>query len=135
MKRLLPALLLALALLTAGCTDDAGPHKDSTGPSGPPTISESPSPQATDLANRYHAAGGDRDVVGIRQAKDKGGVLVLTVWTQKKSGYEQFDDFATNLASFLAGEGASLDQGYVLNVYGPDGTRLHTYDTTPEKSL
>lgn len=134
MKRLLPALLLAVALLTAGCTDDAGPHKDSTGPSGPPTISESPSPQAIDLANRYHAAGGGRDVVGIRQAKNKSGLPILTVWTQKKSGYAQFDDFATNLASFLAGEGVRLDHGYVLNVYGPDGTRLHTYDTTPEKN-
>ncbi|MET7357340.1 hypothetical protein ABZS76_02715 [Streptomyces sp. NPDC005562] len=134
MKRLLPALLLAVSLLVAGCTDDAGPHKDSTGQSGPPRISKSPSSQATALANRYHAAGGPRDVAGIQQAKKKGGVPVLTVWTQRKDGYEQFDDFATDLASFLAGEGVNLDQGYVLNVYGPDGTRLHTYDTTPENN-
>ncbi|MGD3108207.1 hypothetical protein [Streptomyces sp. YGL11-2] len=36
------------------------------------------------------------------------------------------------LASFLAREGVRLDQGYVLNVYGQDGTRLHNLDTTPE---
>lgn len=54
------------------------------------------------------------------------------MWTHKKAGYEHFDDFAANLAFFLARQGIRLDQGYVLNVYGPDGTRLHNYDTTPE---
>ncbi|MER5971503.1 hypothetical protein ABT112_17510 [Streptomyces sp. NPDC002055] len=60
---------------------------------------------------------------------------MLTVWTRKKTGYESFDDFAAKLASFLDSEGFRLDQGYVLNVYGPDGKRLHNYDTTTlEKS-
>ncbi|WP_447032801.1 hypothetical protein [Streptomyces hypolithicus] len=135
MKRILPALVLAAAVLISGCgADDETPWtRDPTTPA-PPSTTASPVPAATELADRYRKAGGDNDVYGIRHAKNKDGSLELTVWTRKKTGYEPFDDFATNLASFLAGEGVRLDQGYVLNVYGPDGTRLHNYDTTPENN-
>lgn len=71
---------------------------------------------------------------GLKYA-NRQGVLELTVWTRKRSGYGPgFDDFDKTLTSFLTGQGVSLAQGYVLNVYGPEGTRLHHYDTTMEKT-
>ncbi|AJC61711.1 hypothetical protein [Streptomyces sp. 769] len=127
MKRILPVLFLATAVLLTGCdvADDARP-------SGPPITTETPSRTGTELADRYRKAGGDADVYGIQHTKDHKGVLVLSVWTHKKAGYDNVDGFANKLTSFLAQEGVRLDQGYVLNVYGPDGTRLHNLDTTPE---
>lgn len=94
-----------------------------------------PSGSDRDLAARYRRAGGDPDVSGIKHTKNRDGLLTLTVWTRKKSGYGSgFDKFDETLTSFLTGTGVSLLQGYVLNVYGPDGTRLHHYDTTRENS-
>ncbi|MYW17011.1 hypothetical protein GT039_15790 [Streptomyces sp. SID2955] len=135
MKRTLPAFLLTAAVLLSGCSADTSSKNDSTTDGGPPTISASPVGNDSDLAARYRGAGGDPDVYGIKHAKNRDGVLILTVWTRKKSGYGSgFDTFDRTLTSFLTGTGVSLDQGYVLNVYGPDGTRLHHYDTTVEKT-
>ncbi|MDT0460319.1 hypothetical protein RM550_32135 [Streptomyces sp. DSM 41527] len=130
-RRFLLILSLAVAVLLTGCSVDSDADREMA-PTGPPTITSRPSRAATELANRYRKAGGDADVSGIRYAKNGTGVLVLTVWTHKKTSYANFDSFATSLASFLTREGVPLAQGYVLNVYGPDGTRLHNYDTTPE---
>ncbi|MBB4795126.1 hypothetical protein BJY54_005738 [Streptomyces nodosus] len=41
------------------------------------------------------------------------------MWTRKQAGYGDR-------------QGVSLAQGYILDVYGPDGTRLRHYDTAPE---
>ncbi|MER7900396.1 hypothetical protein ABTX62_30930 [Streptomyces sp. NPDC096046] len=129
MKRTLPALLLATVALISGCTESSRSSVD-----GPPTISASPAGADSDLAARYRNAGGHRDVYGLKYA-NRQGVLELTVWTRKRSGYGPgFDDFDKTLTSFLTGQGVSLAQGYVLNVYGPEGTRLHHYDTTMEKT-
>ncbi|UQA95525.1 hypothetical protein [Streptomyces halobius] len=127
MRRILPVLFLTAAVLLTGC-DFSGEAR----PSGPPTTTATSSQAGTELADRYRETGGDADVYGIDHTKNRKGVLMLSVWTHKKAGYKNFDDFATNLASFLTRQGIRLDQGYVLNVYGPDGTRLHNYDTTPE---
>ncbi|MGW0499510.1 hypothetical protein ACWD0Z_30005 [Streptomyces sp. NPDC003007] len=129
MRRTLPALLLTAAALLSGCTDSSRHDAD-----GPPTISASPASTDSDLATRYRKAGGHQDVYGLKHA-NRQGVLELTVWTRKRAGFGSgFDDFNKTLASFLAGQGVSLTQGYVLNVYGSDGTRLHHYDTTTEKT-
>lgn len=131
MKRTLSALWLAAAVLLSGCSaDGAPPWKKDPPDSGPPKATAPVSESTAELAGRYRRAGGDRGVYGISRAKGKGGVPVLTVRTHRKNGYEPFDDFATGLAAFLAGEGVRLDDGYVLNVYGPDGIRLHNYSTT-----
>ncbi|MYT33907.1 MULTISPECIES: hypothetical protein [unclassified Streptomyces] len=127
MKRILPILFLTAAVLHTGC-DFVGDAR----PSGPPTATATPSRSGTELADRYRKAGGDADVYGIHHAKNDKGVLVLSVWTHKKAGYENVDDFATELTSSLTREGVRFGQGYVLNVYGPDGVRLHNLDTTPE---
>lgn len=130
MKRTLPTVLLAAIVVLSGCS--AG---DSTSASTSPTSGASPASSDSDLAARYHGAGGDQDVYGLKYAKNRKGVPVVTVWTRKQSGYGAgFDDFAQTLASFLTKQGVSLAQGYVLDVYGPDGTRLHHYDTTPEEN-
>ncbi|WEB45340.1 hypothetical protein MOV08_42665 [Streptomyces yunnanensis] len=78
MKRILPVLFLATAVLLTGCdvADDARP-------SGPPITTETPSRTGTELADRYRKAGGDADVYGIQHTKDHKGVLVLSVWTHK----------------------------------------------------
>ncbi|WP_449203880.1 hypothetical protein [Streptomyces sp. HJ7] len=127
MKRILPVLFLAAAVLLTGC-DVAGDAR----PSGPPTTTATPSQTGTGLASRYRKAGGDAGVYGIDHAKNAKGVLVLSVWTHRKNYDEVIDRFAAGLASFLTREGIRLDGGYVLNVYGSDGTRLHNLDTTPE---
>ncbi|MFJ7077671.1 hypothetical protein [Streptomyces sp. NPDC098781] len=60
-------------------------------------------------------------------------MLGLTLWTNRQSGYGAgFDDLFKTLTSFLTSQGVSLARGYVLNVYGPDGTGSHHYDTTTE---
>ncbi|MEU7177956.1 MULTISPECIES: hypothetical protein [Streptomyces] len=129
MRRIiLPVLFLAAAVVLTGC--GAGGDPEST-PTGPPVITATPLPAAKELADRYREAGGAADVYGIRSAKDREGVLVLTVWTHQKTYYKNFDDVATGMASFLTREGGRLHQGYLLNLYGSDGTRLHSYDTTP----
>ncbi|WP_129308993.1 hypothetical protein [Streptomyces sp. L2] len=98
-------------------------------------MSTSPSNVDGDLAGRYRHAGGDPSVYGLKYAKNHEGVLRLTVWTHKQSGYgSSFDHFAKTLTSFLAQQGVSLDRGYVLNVYSPDGTRLHHFDTSVERT-
>jgi hypothetical protein len=135
MRRILPVLAVGAAVLLSGCSvDGEAPGKFDPTSAGPPTATATPDPTATELADRYRKAGGDPHVYGIQHAQNKDNVVLLTVWTRKKNGYVPFDDFATNLASFLAGEGVRLDRGYVLNVYGPDGTQLHSYDTTPENN-
>ncbi|MFF9673670.1 hypothetical protein ACF1GS_18545 [Streptomyces eurythermus] len=135
MKRTLPAFLLTAAVLLSGCSTETSSKSDPTTAGGPPTTSASPADSEGDLAARYRRAGGDPDVYGIKHAKNRNGVLTLTVWTRKKSGYGSgFDKFDRTLTSFLIGTGVSLDQGYVLNVYGPDGSRLHHYDTTMENT-
>ncbi|MFE5741440.1 hypothetical protein [Streptomyces celluloflavus] len=52
-------------------------------------------------------------------------------WATSAACNKNFDDIATGMASFLTREGVRLHQGYLLNLYGSDGTRLHSYDTTP----
>ncbi|MFJ9619818.1 hypothetical protein [Streptomyces noursei] len=129
MRCILPVLFLAAAVLLAGC--DFGID---TRPKGPPTATTTASQTDTELADRYHKAGGKTDVYGIESAKNDQGVLVLSVWTHRNTRYENVDNFAANLVSFLTREGVRLDRGYVLNVYGADGTRLHNLDTTPERN-
>jgi len=121
--------VLAAVVLLSGCS--VGDSRAG----GPPTTSAFPAGADSDLAARYRGAGGDRDVYGLKYAKNSEGVLRLTAWTRKQAGYGgSFDDFAETMTSFLTRQGVNLAQGYVLDVYGPDGTRLHHYDTTPEDS-
>ncbi|MFE6686223.1 hypothetical protein ACFVFQ_07055 [Streptomyces sp. NPDC057743] len=127
-KRLLAIGFLAFCVLLAGC-DVAGDAR----PSGPPTTTATPARSGTELAARYRQAGGDADVYGIQYAKDDKGFPVLSVWTHKKGGYENFDAIAASLTRFLSKEGVRLDRGYLLNAYAPDGTRLHNLDTVPER--
>ncbi|MFJ6573312.1 hypothetical protein ACIQNU_38465 [Streptomyces sp. NPDC091292] len=135
MKRTPTLMALAcaatLAAVASGCTSDDRPEPRTTrgGAAEPDGASIAPSGDSRRLADRYRAAGGDSQVHGIRHAKGEDGVH-LTVWTDEKSGYLPFEDFATGLASFLTGEGVRLDQGYLLAVYGPGGKLLHRYDTT-----
>lgn len=133
MKRILPAFLLTAAVLLSACSTATPSNDDPTTAGGPPTTSASPAGKDSDLAARYRRAGGDRDVYGIEHTQVRDGTQALTVWTRRKSGYGSgFDKFDKTLTSFLTRTGVSLDQGYVLDVYGPDGTRLHHYDTTVE---
>ncbi|MEU7578960.1 hypothetical protein AB0B50_15310 [Streptomyces sp. NPDC041068] len=135
MKRILPVLCLAATVLLSGCgVEGAAPWRKDASEDGPPKATAPVSESAAELADRYGTSGGDKGVYGISHAKDESGVLVLTVRTRKKDGYEPFDDFATHLAAFLAAEDVRLDKGYVLNVYGPDGVRLHNYSTVVENT-
>jgi hypothetical protein len=123
MRRILVALAAVGAVLLSGCSDD-----DAS--AGPPTATASPGPTATDLAARFRKAGGDAAVQGIDHTRRADGAALLTVWTDKDDGYVPFDTFADALSAFLSGEDVRLDRGYILTVYGADGSLLHKYDTT-----
>ncbi|MGW1756435.1 hypothetical protein [Streptomyces mirabilis] len=134
-KRTLPAFLLIAAVLLSGCSTETSPKSDSAAADGQPTVGASLARSDSDLAARYRSAGGYRDVYGLKYVESRAGVPTLTVWTRKKSGYgSEFDQFDKTLTSFLTGTGVNFQQGYVLSVYGPDGTVLHHYDTTSENN-
>ncbi|MGX2996142.1 hypothetical protein JNUCC64_17970 [Streptomyces sp. JNUCC 64] len=120
MRRTVIALISVFLLAIAGC-DEA--------PDGPPVTTATPDTKAAHLADLYHESGGDDRVLGIRTGKGGNDVLVVTVWTGRKSGYPDVDAFDIHLRGFLASRGVPVSKGYVLDVYGPDGTRLHNLES------
>ncbi|WP_157882521.1 hypothetical protein [Streptomyces silvensis] len=123
MRRTFASLAVACTVFLGGCSN----HADET-----VQVTTSPNRSAADLADRYRSEKGDSRVFGIRTAKIDNDVLTVTVWSRRKSGYPHFDAFDLHLRKFLARQGMRVEKGYVLNVYGPDGTRLHNLDTTTD---
>ncbi|MEU0688355.1 hypothetical protein [Streptomyces uncialis] len=124
MRRTVSAFTAAFLFVLAGCDEP---------PDGPPVTASTPGTKAVRLADLYHGSGGDDRVLGIRTGKAADGNLVVTVWTRKKSGYPDIDAFDIHLRGYLAGRGVPVSKGYVLTVYGPDGSRLHHLESARQE--
>ncbi|WP_101257562.1 hypothetical protein [Streptomyces barkulensis] len=136
------ALPLCAVLLTA-CTGgqdqeqerpDARPDAPSAPASAGPTAVSTAAPAgAKALAERYRESGGDEDVYAVQREPGPGGVPLLTVRSRATdSDAQRFERLKDSLAFFLVQvEGVSLERGYLMDVFGRDGSLLHRLDARP----
>ncbi|MBC9718770.1 hypothetical protein H9Y04_40210 [Streptomyces sp. TRM66268-LWL] len=123
----------ALALL-AGCTTGSAPRSDRPSAAPGPTATTTVAPAAAvQLADRYRQSGGARDVYGIQRSSGPAGVPLLVVWTRDPDdSAETFDDLKGSIIGFLQREeGLSLRRGYLMDVFGRDGSLQHRLDARP----
>ncbi|MCZ7417232.1 hypothetical protein [Streptomyces sp. WMMC897] len=82
------------------------------------------------LAERYRRAGGLEDVYGIRNTSGPDGVPLFIVWTHDPDDDAQpFERLKRSVTAFMRHrEGLSLSRGYLMDVFGPDGTLQHRLD-------
>ncbi|MFP8945082.1 hypothetical protein ACLIYM_27085 [Streptomyces fenghuangensis] len=134
------ALPLCAALLTActGGQDQERPGARSDAPfapatAGPTTVSTAAPAGAKALAERYRESGGDEDVYAVQREVGPGGVPLLTVRSRATdSDAQRFDRLKESLVFFLVQvEGVSLERGYLMDVFGRDGSLLHRLDARP----
>ncbi|MCX2971799.1 MULTISPECIES: hypothetical protein [Streptomyces] len=128
---------IAAALVLTGCrTTEAVPDAQASSLPGPTTTSTSTAAPdaAARLAERYQQDGGLRDVHGLQHTAGPGGVPLITVWTREDEarGAEEFQDLRDSVTAFLRDEERlELGQGYLLDVFGPDGGLRHRLDARP----
>ncbi|MEU6080171.1 hypothetical protein [Streptomyces sp. NPDC047108] len=127
-RRVTAAALLASALALTACTAQAEP-----GPARPTTTSTAAPTGAQSLAERYRASGGDAQVYAIGKERGPEGAPQIVVRTHEAdSGGEAFQELKTSVVAFLSDrKGFALDRGYLLDVFGPDGSLLHRFDARP----
>ncbi|MFF9689572.1 hypothetical protein [Streptomyces sp. NPDC014623] len=137
MKHIASAAVLAgagaLALLS-GCTGDGAADPGRSLATVGPTATTTVAPDAAaQVAKRYRVAGGARTVYGIQTSDGPDGVPVLVVWTRDPDGSARvFDELKGSVTGYLEREeGLSLDEGYLLDVFGPDGSLQHRLDARP----
>ncbi|MGY1453643.1 hypothetical protein [Streptomyces sp. SS8] len=123
------ALPLCAVLLTA-CT--GGQERERPG-AGPTAVGTAAPAGAKALAERYRESGGDEDVYAVQREPGPGGVPLLTVRSRATdSDAERFDRLKESLVFFLVQvEGVSLERGYLMDVFGRDGSLLHRLDARP----
>ncbi|MDX6315235.1 MAG: hypothetical protein QOF84_4515 [Streptomyces sp.] len=120
--------------LLSGCTADSVPRTDHPSFTPGPTATSTVAPDAAvQLAKRYHQSGGANDVYGIKRDSGPAGVPLLIVWTHNPDGdAETFDELKGSITGFLEHEeGLSLKQGYLMDVFGPDGALQQRLDARP----
>ncbi|MGK5450374.1 hypothetical protein [Streptomyces radiopugnans] len=132
------ALALPLcALVLCACTgqgqerSDAGPGTPSASATAGPTAVGTAAPaEAEALAERYRGSGGDEDVYAVEREPGPEGVPLLVVRSRAtESDAERFDRLKDSLVFFLVQvEGVSLERGYLMDVFGRDGSLLHRLD-------
>ncbi|WP_250293758.1 hypothetical protein [Streptomyces atroolivaceus] len=125
---------LGAVILLPGCTADGGTDPGRPlAPVGPTATTTVAPAAAAQVAERYRAAGGAREVHGIHRSTGPDGVPLLVVWTRDPDeSARTFDELKGSVTSFLGRrEGLSLDRGYLLDVYGPDGSLQHRLDARP----
>ncbi|MGW2840509.1 hypothetical protein ACWCWD_22295 [Streptomyces sp. NPDC001493] len=119
------------AVLLTGCTANSAPEReDSAGTRGPVATTTVAPDVAARLAERYRRAGGVPDVFGIGRGFDGDGVPLLTVWTHDPDEDDRpFQELKESVTRYLAEhEGLSLEKGYLMDVFGPDGSLQHRLD-------
>ncbi|MFJ9061780.1 hypothetical protein [Streptomyces sp. NPDC102409] len=129
------AFLFTAALpLLGGCTLDSGTTRDHSTESPRPntTATVAPGP-AMQLADRFRKASGNKDVYGIQRADGPDGVPLLTVWTRNADeDAAPFDRLQVSLTNYLKREeNVDLREGYLMDVFGPDGGIQHRLDARP----
>ncbi|WP_432093271.1 hypothetical protein [Streptomyces sp. bgisy100] len=123
----------ALALLS-GCTADSATRSDKpVATPGPTATTTAASTDAARLAQRYRNAGGLRDVYGIELHDGPGGAPLLIVrMRDADESAATFDALNDSITRFLARErGLPLRKGYLMDVFGPDGSLQHRFDARP----
>ncbi|MBT2478582.1 hypothetical protein [Streptomyces sp. ISL-94] len=130
--RVVALTCLGCTILLSGCTVDSTPSPDRR-PSGTPgpTATTTVAPDAAvQLADRYRRSGGTKDVYGIQQSSGPDGVPLLTVWTHNPDeDAKPFDDLKESITRYLEHkENLSLKHGYLMDVFGPDGSLQHRLD-------
>ncbi|NJP67000.1 hypothetical protein [Streptomyces spiramenti] len=126
-------LSAAAVLLVGGCAPGGGtPEGDSTEPPRPTTSAGAPD-SAVRLADRYREATGNEDVHGIQRTDGPAGVPLLTVWSHhERNSREAFERLNSSVTDYLAREeGVDLSQGYLLDVFKPDGGLKNRFDARP----
>ncbi|OKK21883.1 hypothetical protein AMK16_01075 [Streptomyces sp. CB00455] len=134
--RLVALACAGCAVLLTGCAVDGAPNPErrSSAVPGPTTTAAVAPDAAVRLADRYRRSGGTKDVYGIRRSSGPDGVPLVTVWTHKKDedAARSFGDLKVSITSYLERhEGLSLERGYLMDVFGPDGSLLHRLDARP----
>ncbi|AGJ52830.1 hypothetical protein AB0K64_15415 [Streptomyces sp. NPDC053741] len=131
----LAVLPIAVALpLVGGCTLDSGTAGGRPTESPQPTATTTVAPDpAVRLADRYRISSGNKDVYGIQRADGPSGVPLLTVWTHSADeDAEPFDRLKVSLTDYLEREeNVNLGKGYLMDVFGPDGSIQHRLDARP----
>lgn len=117
------------AALLVGCTEEP-PKQVMPGPTSTTTAAPQ---EATALAERYRAGGGDPDVYGIQVEEGPEGVPRVVVRTRNADqGDAIFRRQNTSVTTHLTNkEGASFKNGYYIDVFGPDGKIIHRMDARP----
>lgn len=117
----------ASAVLLSGCTADGSAGPDRWGPTATTTAAPG---TAVQLAERYRDWGGMEEVHAIRERSGSGGSTLLVVWTDNPdTGNRHFEELKGSIIRFLqAEEKVSLDKGYLMDVFGPEGELLHRLD-------
>lgn len=115
--------------MLSGCTGTTDPDRApaTAGPTATTTVAPT---DAARTAGRYTRSGGAQEVYGIQQGTGPGGVPLLTVWTRDPDGSAgTFDRLKVSVMGFLEREeGVLLNRGYLLDVFGPDGSLQHRLD-------
>ncbi len=123
-------LVLASVLLASGCSPE--PQDRAAPPVTPgPTVTVTAAPdEAARTAERYRRSGGTEDVYGIQRGPGAGGVPLVTVWTRgEERDAGRFDALKVSVTGYLEREeGVSLERGYLMDVFGPDGSLRHRLD-------
>lgn len=116
-------------LVLSGCTGttDVDHAPAMAGPVATATVAPVDAARA---ARRYQRSGGAREVYGIQRSTGPGGVPLLTVWTHDPDeSARTFDRLKASITGFLEREeGVRLGRGYLLDVFGPDGSLQHRLD-------
>ncbi|MDX2391511.1 hypothetical protein ACWGHM_08630 [Streptomyces sp. NPDC054904] len=117
------------AALLVGCAEEP-PRQVMPGPTSTTTAAPQ---EATALAERYRAGGGDPDVYGIQVEDGPEGVPRVVVRTRNADeGDAIFRRQNTSVTAHLMNkEGASFKNGYYIDVFGPEGRLIHRMDARP----
>ncbi|GHH47409.1 hypothetical protein [Streptomyces candidus] len=118
------ALFLSAALLVTGCTNEPPAYYSGSTTAGPVPL------EAAQRAERFRTAGGEEAIQGVDSAGEAEGVPRVVVWSKDtESDAEHFEKFKPALIAFLKEkEGLKSPKGYLLDMYGGDGTLLHRLD-------
>ncbi|EST21809.1 hypothetical protein N566_27040 [Streptomycetaceae bacterium MP113-05] len=118
------------AALASGCTTHSSANPPEWGPTATTTVAPD---RAIQLATRYRQGGGLEEVHAIQRKPGSGGSPLLVVWTSNPdTGDQHFEKLKASIVGFLrVQEEIPLDEGYWMDVFGPEGELLHRLDARP----